>query len=173
MKVIFLDIDGVLTTDKQYYMNSQNYRKKNPWANELRVYYPFDKGCVKIFNEILTKTGAEIVLTSDWRRGRSLEQLDTIFKENGVIKSPIDVTCDDLVSISSAAKNRAYQIEFYLKNNKVDKYVVIDDLNIGEFMQFTNDDDKFVLTNDREGLKQLGIKNKILNILNYETVFST
>ena len=173
MKVIFLDIDGVLATDKQYYMNSQNYRKKNPWANELRVYYPFDKGCVKIFNEILTETGAEIVLTSDWRRGRTLEQLDTIFKENGVVKSPIDVTCDDLVSVSSASKNRAYQIESYLNNNKVDKYVVIDDLPVGEFMQFTNDDDKFVLTNDREGLKQFGIKNKILNILNDETVFNT
>jgi len=173
MKVIFLDIDGVLATNKQFFMNSQKFKDKNAWAKELGVRYPFDKGCVKILNEILTETSAEIVLSSDWKMGRSLEDLDIIFKQNGVIKSPIGITPNEWVSISFTTKNRAYQIELYIKNNKVDKYVVIDDLPVGEFMKLTNDDDKFVLTNDREGLKQLGIKNKILNILNYETVFNT
>jgi hypothetical protein len=32
-------------------------------------------------------------------------------------------------------------------------------------MKITNDDDKFVLTNDMEGLKQEGIKDKIIEIL--------
>jgi hypothetical protein len=166
MKVIFLDIDGVIATNKQFFMNSQKFRDKNDWAKELRVRYPFDKGCVKILNEILTETGAEIVLSSDWKMGGSLEDLDVIFKQNDVIKSPIDITPNEWVSMSNTTKNRAYQIELYLMNNKVDKYVVIDDLPVGEFMKLTEDDDKFVLTNDREGLKQLGVKNKILNILN-------
>jgi hypothetical protein len=166
MKVIFLDIDGVIATNKQFFMNSKKFRDKNDWAKELRVGYPFDKGCVKILNEILTETGAEIILSSDWKMGRSLEDLDIIFKQNGVIKSPIDITPNEWVSMSNTTKNRACQIESYLMNNKVDKYVVIDDLPVGEFMKLTEDDDKFVLTNDREGIKQLGIKNKILNILN-------
>jgi hypothetical protein len=48
----------------------------------------------------------------------------------------------------------------------ITNYVVIDDLNVGKYMVITNEENKFVLTNDFEGIKQLGIKNKIINILN-------
>lgn len=164
-KVIFLDIDGVLATNAQYFMNSTKFKKKNKWAEELRVQYPFDKGCVKIFNEILELTDAEIILSSSWRIIYNLEELDIIFKKNDVIKSPVDITPNNFVS-SDMTKTRAAEIESYLMENEVGRYVVIDDLPVGKYMQLTNDDDKFVKTIDSEGLKQLGVKNKIIKILN-------
>jgi hypothetical protein len=166
MSIIFLDIDGVLATHKQYMMNRKKFQDKNDIAKELNIAYPFDPKCVKIFNEILDSTGADIVLSSDWREYFSLGDLDTIFKFNGVNKSPVDVTISELASFGNQTMNRAFQIGEYVTRNNITNYVVIDDLNVGKYMVITNEDNKFVLTNDFEGIKQLGIKNKIINILN-------
>ncbi len=45
----------------------------------------------------------------------------------------------------------------------IEKYVVIDDMNLGKFME---DNTKFVRTISGQGLKQTGIKDKIINKLN-------
>ena len=37
MKVIFLDLDGVLATNKEFYMNERKFKSKNSWANETRL----------------------------------------------------------------------------------------------------------------------------------------
>ena len=163
--MIFLDLDGVLATHKQYMMNRKKFWDKNPIAKELRIPYPFDPKCVKIFNEILDETGADIVLSSDWKYHWNLVYLDKIFKFNGVNKSPIDTTINEGVSFSNITKNRAYEIGEYIQRNNITNYVVIDDLNISNFMSITGDEDKFVLTNNFEGLKQSNIKEKIIKIL--------
>ena len=166
MKTIFLDIDGVLATHKQYMMNQKKFWDKNDIAKDLRIPYPFDPKCVKIFNEILDATGADIVLSSDWKEHFSLKDLDLIFKFNGVNKSPIDITTSEIASFGNQTMNRAYQIGKYITDNDITNYVVIDDLNVGKYMVITGDEDKFVLTDDFEGLKQLSIKNKVISILN-------
>jgi len=94
-KIIFLDIDGVLATHLQFMMNRTKFRKKYPEANTLRIPYPFDEGCVKIFNEIIEETGADIVLTSDWKLHWDLDEIDKIFKYNQVVKSPFTFTEND------------------------------------------------------------------------------
>ena len=147
-------------------MNKKKFQDKNPIAKELNISYPFDPKCVKVFNEILDETGADIVLSSDWKELFNLKDLDTIFKFNGVNKSPIDVTISELASFGNQTMNRAFQIGEYVMRKSITNYVVIDDLNVGKYMVITNEENKFVLTNDFEGIKQLGIKNKIINILN-------
>ena len=52
MKIIFLDIDGVLATNKEFATNRTKFREKYLWAKELRVPYGWNKGCVDVFNEI-------------------------------------------------------------------------------------------------------------------------
>ena len=166
MKITFLDIDGVLATHKQYMMNRKKFWDKNPLAKEIKIPYPFDPKCVKIFNEILDATGADIVLSSDWREHFSLEDLDKIFKFNGVNKSPIDITISELASFGNLTMNRAYQIGKYITDNDITNYVVIDDLNVGKYMVITNEEDKFFLTDDFEGIKKVGLKDKIIKKLN-------
>lgn len=166
MKVIFLDIDGVLATNKQYMMNRKKFWDKNSIAKDTRIPYPFDPKCVKIFNEILDTTGADIVLSSDWKLHFSLVELETIFMFNGVNKSPIDITTNDVVSFGNLVRNRAFQIGEYIQTHKITNYVVLDDLNMSNYMTITNDQDKFVLTDDFEGIKKVGLKDKIIKILN-------
>lgn len=159
MKVIFLDIDGVLATDKEFMMNRTEFQTKHPEARELRIPYPFNPGCVEIFNEILQKTDAKIVLSSDWRLHWNLEDLGKIFNFNGVIKSPEATTSFSKWKMSSSLElDRIKQIEKYILHFKITNWVAIDDLNLSGL------GDRFVMTKDK-GLKQYGIKNKILKIL--------
>lgn len=142
-------------------MNRRKFQEKHPLTEELNIPYPFNAGCVKIFNEILSETDAKIVLSSDWRLYWNLEDLDKIFKFNGVIKSPEATTSFSKWKMSSSSElDRIKQIEQYVAHSEITNWVAIDDLNLSDL------GDRFVRTKDSEGLKQTGLKNKILKILN-------
>lgn len=166
MKVIFLDIDGVLATDKEFMRNRTKFWEKHPAMSELRVPYPWNKEAVDVFNEILDATGAEIVLSSDWKLHWNLDELKSIFNWNGVKKHPIAVTNNEYVSINNLEMNRAAEIGDYVRENDLVNYVVIDDLNVGKYMGLTGDDDKFFMTRSGEGIKKTGLKDRIIKKLN-------
>ena len=165
-KIIFLDIDGVLATNKEFMTNRTKFRKKYPEMDELKVPYAWNKDAVKVFNEILDVTGAEIVLSSDWKLHWELDDLKKIFEWNGVKKHPIAVTNNEYTSISNLTMNRAAEIEDYVRDNDIKNYVVIDDLNVGKYMGLTGDDDKFFMTISAEGIKKTGLKERIIKKLN-------
>jgi hypothetical protein len=157
MKIIFLDIDGVIATTKQFLLS----KKSKTYIKEYDV-YPFDKGCVEILNEIIDRTDAQIIISSDWQMYYNLDQLKDIFKINGVSRLPLDVTGleGDEILIE---EERAYNIKnYYMKNQKlIDKYVVIDDLSLHNYIPESN----FFQTKPDEGLKQCDLKNKIIKFL--------
>lgn len=141
MRYIFLDIDGVLATEECSFKPE----------HELYA-YPFNKDCVRIFNEILLETDAQIILSSDWRlMFHDLETLDLVFKHNGIIKSPVDITPN--------LSNRSLEIETYIKENNIKSFVILDDMDLKVFP------DKFIRCNINEGIKEAGIKEKIIDIL--------
>lgn len=143
MNIIILDIDGVLATDECSHKENHDL-----------FAYPFDKECVSIFNELLLKTNAEIVLSSDWRLmyNNDLEMLDGLFKHNGVIKSPKDVT-------SNYGRDREKEIVSYLEKNvdNINKFAILDDTDLKIFPS------NFVRCNINEGIKEKGIKERIEN----------
>ena len=157
MKIIFLDLDGVMCTSSCY-----GKGKNNKWKS-----YMFDSKCVSVLNFILQETGAEIILTSDWRVTYTLQEMREIFAHNFVLKLPIGFTpCCKTYSGNNLEGGRADEIKEWFnlhmwKENSNIKFVIIDDLNMHEF--FPNN---FVLCpNENEGIKRLGIKEKILEIL--------
>jgi len=156
---IFLDIDGVLATDKQFFMSRARYHGKSPVAAELGVPYPFDPGCVDKLNQILRDTGARIVLSSDWRLHWSLSDMALIFRMNGVESVPYDATTN--LPMANLEMARAAEIGDYVSENGLTDFVVIDDLNVGKFMARTGEQDKFFMTRSSEGLKQVGLAGKI------------
>jgi hydroxymethylpyrimidine pyrophosphatase-like HAD family hydrolase len=68
LKLIFLDIDGVLVTTNSLIPSDKYFG------------HTFDKNCVQNLIEILDATGAKVVISSSWREGRTLSQLQSIFK---------------------------------------------------------------------------------------------
>jgi len=100
MKVIFLDNDGVICLSTEW---GGRYKKQKKWGgrklsmtpSEIPFEYRFDnfnKKAVKVLNEVLEETGAEIVVSSDWRYYASLEELQKYYMDQGITKGPIGVT---------------------------------------------------------------------------------
>lgn len=170
MKYIFLDIDGVMATHKEYSTKKTSKR----YVTEFNI-YPYNEKCVDILNNILEKTDAEIILSSDWSMHFNMEEMDKIFKHNGIIKSPIDYVKQLSLKFTSGIDvNKGYSIDEYLAYHpEVTDYVIVDDLDIRNYdedwgNELTINYNRFVHCSrgDYEGIKQTGIKEKILKILN-------
>ena len=196
MKVIFLDNDGVICLSNNWGERAKkwaNFKRDNPEVEftdrpvQCR-FDDFDDKAVKVLNEILEETGAEIVVSSDWRLHANLEELGEYYESQGIIKKPIAVT-DIFKDIFPKEWNafryraeleleRSMEIGHWLQNHpEVTSWVAIDDLNMSpEFLSkyFSNSEDdaknpglsNFVLTpRSREGIKQSGVKEKVLKFL--------
>ena len=127
MKVIFLDIDGVL--------NSEDFLKNNP--NQA-----IDKSSVSILKNIVDKTGADIIMSSGWR----LWFDDNMMPEDGYSQCLYDILCEFKIGLSGKTPDfsteeirtkktfshvKAKEIIAWLNEHEiVDKYVVIDDLDL-------------------------------------------
>jgi hypothetical protein len=187
MKVIFLDFDGVvcLSTEWGGRKNKKvKYLKEFPGSieNDMPGFIKMDNfndKAVKVLNSILEETGAEIVVSSDWKLYCTLEELQEMFIKYGVIKSPIDTTPNveleydkQYYTKGELAEYRVMEIKSWLKHNpEVTHWVAVDDLDLGEkFGPISGNSNgglkNFVLTpKSSEGIKQLGIKEKILKFL--------
>lgn len=155
MRILFLDIDGVLCTTSCY-----GRGKNNKWGS-----YMFDPKAVAVLNFILQETGAEIILSSDWRNTYTLQEMREIFCHNNVIKGPIGFTPNsNTYSGMNLEGGRVDEIRMWVKlhawKNDV-KWVAVDDLNMVDLAP------NFVLCpREQEGIKRIGIKEKIIEILN-------
>lgn len=152
---IFLDLDGVMVTSNQHY--GKNHKKYDG--------HPFDSKCVKVLNEIIEKTNPIIIISSDWKLYFTQSQLSQIFVENGVNSVVDGITPDSwgvqFTSLKQLEECRAFEIQSYVMMHEVTKWVAIDDLNLFPWIPVN-----FVwCTRSSEGLKQSGVKDKIINIL--------
>jgi hypothetical protein len=160
---IFLDFDGVLATDTQYFTN----RKK--W-HPMYDCYRFDEKCVRVFNQIIEKLVAAghkpvIVVSSDWKTRYSIDQLNQIFEWNKVNGVVADVTPTfwkvKYFSLQQLEVCRADEIKEYVLDHNIRRYLAIDDLDLSPWIP-----DNFVRTpSSLEGIKQSGVKDKILKKL--------
>ena len=156
-KVIFLDIDGVIATI--YEFNMTRYAKH--YLHQYDI-YPFNQACVKVLNELLALTKAEIIISSDWRSIFSPEELNDIFKINGVRQTPVAATADlyQKHKDKSLAEIRTIEIQSFLTAHEVTNYVVVDDLDMSEGFG-----DHFIrCENGREGIKEAGTVNQIIKV---------
>jgi hypothetical protein len=148
MRIIFLDIDGVLNS-KKFFCSDCAYA--HPDDN-------LDPYAIKKLNRIIDQTGAKVVISSSWRLGKSIAELDKILCRNGFKGDIIDKT-EDLVS---QRKTRGYEIRLWLDHHSnIESFVVIDDFYFPTFYKF---DKNFVLTDYRVGLSERDA-DKCINIL--------
>ena len=191
MKIIFLDHDGVICLSNNWGGRNKKwskYRSANPDSSKEIKQAPvsvrfddFDEKSVRILNEILEETGAEIVVSSDWKLHATLEELGEYYGLHNITKKPIAFTpniqhCKDYGSSFiwsprwELEQIRTIEIKQYLHDHpEVTHWVAVDDLNMGKIGEPWKDEwsiDNFVWTpKPSEGIKQSGIKEKILKFL--------
>lgn len=140
IKVIFLDIDGVLNSVE--WMRSTQPYPPNP-DNHV------DKEAMALLNEIVEKTGAVVVVSSTHRRRFKRQRIgmcDMLIGIHGFKGTVLDVT-------PYLGKDRGFEIQEWLDENakrsrhKVVDYVILDDsCDMAHLM------DKLVRTNTEYGL---------------------
>jgi hypothetical protein len=193
MKVIFLDNDGVICLADNW---GSRFKKQKKWGGrklsmtnrEIPLEHRFDnfdKKAIKVLNSILEETGAEIVVSSDWRYHATLEELGDYYISQGIIKKPISRTSftqeihpeiwEKRFRFSAQAEEeRALEITFWLEQHpEVTNWVAVDDLNMGKIQQrwdYQIENDwglnNFVHTPlSREGIKQNGVREKVIHFL--------
>jgi len=178
VKIIFLDIDGVLNSEEFHkseigdhirMVAHANYINKESQGNVLSdkdIYIDhIDPRAVKHLQEIIDKTDAKIVLSSTWRKGRTYTALLEILKELNFTGKIIDVTgtgCNECY--------RGNEIYTWIKNNEkllgynysdYKNYVIID--GDGDMLWWQRNN--FIKTSWKTGLERKHIVQsiKILN----------
>lgn len=137
MKIVFLDIDGVLCTDRSV------VEQKLPFPDGFHI--PFregwdrlDKECIKYLNEITHKSGAKIVISSSWRLSCYTDEEFGYLKRylilEGVSADIIGKTpshyniYNNWANSKDRIRTRYEEIQEWLNKNKVDSFVILDDI---------------------------------------------
>lgn len=155
MKVIFLDIDGVLVTYKEIHSRSRDI------VNGMHI---FNKACVDRLNKLVEDSGAELVLSSSWRVF-GLEAFNEHASNQGILKLPIDITPSLDSKTESGiyiAKQRGHEIKAWLdKYPDVTHYAILDD---NTDMDTVRDNFVFVKDGMSTGLQDHHVE-KVLKLL--------
>jgi hypothetical protein len=115
MRIIFLDFDGVL-------VNRQSFLTRNAlYERGSRQQEKADPPCVNALNRIIRETGAYIVVSSSWRLGTPLCELETLLLDWGVRGVVLDKTP------VYPSKTRGFEIEGWLQTCAATNFVILDD----------------------------------------------
>lgn len=141
MKVIFLNIDGVLT-------NESNYQ-----------YSILDKNNVQLFNKLLEESGAIVVISSSWRLMISIAEISSRLKAAGF------KYFDRLLGITPVLSSEytcADEIYAWIKQMPIQKYVVINDDKFEDNNILTTTfGDNVIVTNPVVGLTDVKVKEAL------------
>ena len=104
-RVVFLDIDGVLAPIRQ-------------WDR----YGDLDPACIQVLNEIVACGEADVVVSSIWRHGKTVAELQEMLDAEGFAGCVLDKTTTGL-----AGASRGEEIAAWLAEHAVGGCVIIDD----------------------------------------------
>lgn len=140
LNIIFLDIDGVL-----------NNKSTDEYAPTGCIGIMDEK--VELLQQLIGRTGAKVVLSSDWRLDKDKNTKDYVYLTNKLNNYNIkifDITPDIRWS------ERGNEILEWLNVHKVDGWVVLDDI---DFSGFYNPEilPHVIITNPEVGLQQSDI----------------
>jgi len=103
-----------------------------PTAAELtgrRSWEPFDPDCVRVLNDILAATAADIVVTSDWKHSKNLAEIGDFYEEQGVIVRPMGCTASLRTAHDTLHQQRAAEIAHWVDSIPgITSWIAVDDL---------------------------------------------
>ena len=116
MRVIFLDIDGVLNSSEFMYSEERpNYPARRRWPEEH-----IDPARVELLNQIIARTQAVCVLSSSWRILIKPHELEEVMVGMGFRGKIIDRT--------GSCGGRGKEVrDWLLEHPEVESFVILDD----------------------------------------------
>lgn len=112
--VIFLDIDGVMIPGRAYALRTQTRRPP-----------PFDPIAVGMVRQLCQEAGAQIVISSTWRKRRTRDEMRDVLRQNGLGEVTLH---EDWGTPVLDSQPRGQQIAAWLRNHPtVERYAALDD----------------------------------------------
>jgi hypothetical protein len=170
MKVLFLDIDGVINTVGGELGLRYCYGIDPMEESPNKYSIPFDPACLYYLRTIVEDTKCKIVISSTWRHGETVETMQEWFK-CPVIKNAIIDKTPSFTSLShpelkdrKGRVQRGEEIKWWLDQHpEVTRYAVLDDDTDMDIV-----DKNFFKTCSWDGLKK-DIANKVIMHFNQDT----
>lgn len=159
MKVIFLDVDGVLNSLEDLKI----YREKNNIKGSV-LYDVVEDRPLKLLKEIVEKTNAKIVVSSSWR----IDYIRNGAECRGIYRKLKDRLLDygmkiyDITPIHGIECQRGDEIREWLFENEVENFIILDDNS--DMCEYENTR-HFIRTTWKHGLTE-ELKDRAIEILN-------
>lgn len=105
MRIVFLDIDGVLNdcSSKGVFDDSST-----------------DEFCIAVLNEVIRRTNSKIIIISSWKDNFDLEIIVELLYNRGIL-------LDSIIGATEKDVHKEIGIKNFLTKNNVEKYVILDD----------------------------------------------
>jgi hypothetical protein len=114
-------------------------------------YGDLDPACIHVLNEIVARGQADVVVSSTWRYGRTVAELQSLLQAQGFTGSVVDKT-----PTGTPGADREGEIAAWLAEHAVGGYVIIDDhVDMGELRSH------LVQTQPAHGLQQADVPRAI------------
>lgn len=139
-KIIFLDFDGVITSEPFTRKCIFEYRRENLYGLDW-----FDPDCIDALKTIIDATGAKIVVSSSWR-DLGMTKLQKVWVENEMPGELIGTTPIWVLTKVDAIKQ-------WLKDHPCERFIVLDD----SLLDIPN----LIKSNPRSGLSKKDADNGI------------
>ena len=152
--IIFLDIDGVLNSDK-YFSSIED--KENRYTDPVaKLLLDIDMTKVKLLLKVVNISQAKIVISSTWRRMKLYPSIK---------EALINIGLPIVGETPFLEGQRGEEIRAYLADNQVDNFCIIDDEVFKDYKEL---EDNLIKTNYyQDGLTE-EICHKIIKKLNKE-----
>ncbi len=140
-KVIFLDFDGVLTTDSFLSSIEEGLSRD-------RYGHIFAPTCVEALGDLIEKSGATIVVTSSWVKDMSLWKVRRMWKSRKMPGEVLDILRND-------SSDRGWKIDLWLSSHGNPDYVIVDDMDYRQFLP--KQKEHLITTDGHKGLTKIDI----------------
>lgn len=155
MRVVFLDVDGVL--------NSDRYFEEFPWPEGASWWSAaaIDPCAVARVNTIVSRADARVVLSSSWRKRASRDELCALLRSRGLERSLLSLTPSLYRTPDGARLTRGDEVLSWLATSlaagtTVDAYVILEDEEeLGEL------EARCVRTDSRVGLTDADVERAL------------
>ena len=126
MKVIFLDIDGVLNSEDLARKRIANFRGWNDTTNQ-KFYDFIDENAVKLISDLCEQYNVKLVISSSWRLSTLEKTIDDFSSDYMLLLHPL---VPFIIGITPRVESqiRGEEIAIYLQHNSdITDYCIIDD----------------------------------------------
>ena len=149
MKIIFLDIDGVLNCESAY-RNGECQYQEWIWEDSRKDHY--QRFCVRskeLLNKLIDETGAKIVISSTWRHS-GIEFMKKVWEMEEMSGEIIGITPS--LRTKGLHIPRGIEIQYYLENDLKFHHINWDSTIQQEYMDRSGIENYIIIDDDSDML---------------------